>query len=296
MADGIGPAGRVRVLLVEDHVDTARATVRLLERSGYQVTWADSVAAALRQVAEQPPDIVVSDLGLPDGDGHALMRQIKDRYELPGIALSGFGMENDIKHGREAGFVEHLVKPVDVATLDQAIRRVARLARPAGPRPLADGPMGRPGRESMATHRVRPDSLSSHPPPPWHAPGRGSPAAPRSHSPSPHPRDCGRPWRLRASRVAPRGSSWQVFGDCRDRLRLAAPLRRATPPINRMLQVCNSLNAIRAFCRHAASQLLVRPREKTSDKTLPRRHSSGRYRNISISTGKGDIRPVGAHR
>jgi PAS domain S-box-containing protein len=134
------PAGRVRVLLVEDHVDTARATVRLLERSGYKVTWADSVAAARRLAAEQPFDIVVSDLGLPDGDGHALMRQLKEQHGLPGIALSGFGMENDVQHGREAGFLEHLVKPVDVATLDQTIRRVARRARLAGPRPLADGP------------------------------------------------------------------------------------------------------------------------------------------------------------
>jgi PAS domain S-box-containing protein len=134
-----GSAGRMRVLLVEDHVDTARATARLLERSGYKVTWADSVAAALRLTAEQTFDVVVSDLGLPDGDGHALMRQIKERYGLPGIALSGFGMENDIAHGREAGFLEHLVKPVDVATLDQALRRVARLARPAAPRPSAEG-------------------------------------------------------------------------------------------------------------------------------------------------------------
>ncbi len=126
-----GSVGRIRVLLVEDHVDTARATVRLLERSDYKVTWADCAAAALRLTASQPFDVVVSDLGLPDGDGHALMQQIKERHGLPGIALSGFGMEGDIARSREAGFLEHLVKPIDVATLDQAIRRVARLARHA---------------------------------------------------------------------------------------------------------------------------------------------------------------------
>ena len=59
------------------------------------------------------------------------MQQIKERHGLPGIALSGFGMEGDIARSREAGFLEHLVKPIDVATLDQAIRRVARLARHA---------------------------------------------------------------------------------------------------------------------------------------------------------------------
>ena len=123
------PAGQVRVLLVEDHVDTARATGRLLERFGYKVAWADCVAAALRRAAAEPFDIVVSDLGLPDGDGYGLMQQLATRHGIPGIALSGFGMEGDILRGREAGFLEHLVKPVDVATLDEAIRRVARLAR-----------------------------------------------------------------------------------------------------------------------------------------------------------------------
>jgi PAS domain S-box-containing protein len=121
------PAGRTRVLFVEDHADTARTMVKLLERSGYQVDWADCVASALQRAASQPFDVVVSDLGLPDGTGYDLMRELKDRYAARGIALSGFGMEGDILRGREAGFREHLVKPVDVATLDQAIRRVARL-------------------------------------------------------------------------------------------------------------------------------------------------------------------------
>jgi PAS domain S-box-containing protein len=124
------PAGRLRVLLVEDHGDTARATVRLLERSGYKVEWAEGVAAALRLAESQPFDIVVSDLGLPDGDGYEVMQRLKERHGVPGIALSGFGMEGDVLRGREAGFLEHLVKPVDVATLDQTIRRVTRLHRP----------------------------------------------------------------------------------------------------------------------------------------------------------------------
>lgn len=121
-----GACGRIRVLLVEDHVDTARATVRLLERNGYKVAWADGVAKALRLAASQPFDIVVSDLGLPDGSGYEVMQQLHRDHGLPGIALSGFGMEGDILRGRESGFLEHLVKPVDLATLDQTIRRVAR--------------------------------------------------------------------------------------------------------------------------------------------------------------------------
>jgi PAS domain S-box-containing protein len=121
------PEGRIRVLLVEDHVDTARAMVKLLERAGYQVDWAERVASALELAADRPFDVIVSDLGLPDGSGYDLMRTLKDRHGARGIALSGFGMEGDILRGRQAGFIEHLVKPVDVATLDQAILRVARL-------------------------------------------------------------------------------------------------------------------------------------------------------------------------
>ena len=115
------------MLLVEDHADTARAMVKLLERAGYQVEWADRVAAALEVAANRTFDVIVSDLGLPDGSGYELMRALKDEYGAQGIALSGFGMEGDILRGREAGFLEHLVKPVNVATLDQAILRVARL-------------------------------------------------------------------------------------------------------------------------------------------------------------------------
>ncbi len=121
------PARRLRVLFVEDHDDTARAMVKLLERAGYRVAWADSVAAAIRVASTQPFDVVVSDLGLPDGSGYELMQILKVQHAARGIALSGFGMEGDVLRGREVGFLEHLVKPVDVATLDQAIRRVAGL-------------------------------------------------------------------------------------------------------------------------------------------------------------------------
>ncbi len=74
------PAGRIRVLLVEDHADTARAMVKLLERAGYQVEWADRVAAALEVAANRTFDVIVSDLGLPDGSGYELMRALKDEY------------------------------------------------------------------------------------------------------------------------------------------------------------------------------------------------------------------------
>ncbi len=87
----------------------------------------------------EPFDLVVSDLGLPDGDGYELMQQLRQRHGLSGIALSGFGMEGDVLRGREAGFLEHLVKPVNVATLDQTIRRVIHMIR-SQPHASTDGP------------------------------------------------------------------------------------------------------------------------------------------------------------
>ena len=64
-----------------------------------------------------PIDVVVSDLGLPDGSGLDLMRQLSAAYGLRGIALSGFGMDSDFEESTAAGFWRHLVKPIDIGTL-----------------------------------------------------------------------------------------------------------------------------------------------------------------------------------
>jgi PAS domain S-box-containing protein len=115
---------RPKVLLVEDHPDTARTLARLLQMSGYDVRTAHSVAAALQLAAAQPFDVVVSDIGLPDATGYELMEQIGGRYGIRGIALSGYGMEDDMRKSREAGFVDHVVKPVNVEQLGVVIARV----------------------------------------------------------------------------------------------------------------------------------------------------------------------------
>jgi CheY-like chemotaxis protein len=109
---------------VEDHVDTAKTLARLLRLDGTDVQCAHSVAGAL-ELAEDSFDLVLSDLGLPDGSGHDLMRRLRRNRPVPGIAMSGYGMEQDIRQSREAGFVEHLVKPVNLSQLREAIRRVA---------------------------------------------------------------------------------------------------------------------------------------------------------------------------
>jgi CheY-like chemotaxis protein len=76
-------------------------------------------------------DLVLSDLGLPDGSGLDLMRHLRDRYGLAGIALTGYGMEEDIRRGREAGFVDHLVKPITFQKLADAIERFFAARSPA---------------------------------------------------------------------------------------------------------------------------------------------------------------------
>jgi CheY-like chemotaxis protein len=67
---------------------------------------------------------VISDLGLPDGDGRTLMRELRDRYGLTGIAFSGYGTEEDRRESQEAGFAAHLTKPVTLDALLTEIRRV----------------------------------------------------------------------------------------------------------------------------------------------------------------------------
>ncbi len=113
-----------RVLLVEDHGDTARVLAKLLKLAGFEVKTAGSVAAALQLAAAEPFDILVSDIGLPDATGYELMAQIRERHGIRGIALSGYGMEDDIRKSREAGFVDHVVKPVNVDHLQAVIQRV----------------------------------------------------------------------------------------------------------------------------------------------------------------------------
>jgi signal transduction histidine kinase/ActR/RegA family two-component response regulator len=115
----------LRVLIVEDHADTATALRRLLAAVGHTVTTANTAAEALALAAERTFDVVVSDLGLPDMTGYELMTRIKQRCGLKGIAISGFGAEDDIKRSEQAGFSDHIVKPLSMAQLERSIRRVA---------------------------------------------------------------------------------------------------------------------------------------------------------------------------
>jgi len=117
-------AGPRRILLVEDHEPTRAALARLLARRGHCVAEADSAAGA-RALADQGGfDVVISDLGLPDGDGVDLMRELRERYGLAGIALTGHGEDTDLLRSRAAGVQAHLVKPVEFEALEHSLARI----------------------------------------------------------------------------------------------------------------------------------------------------------------------------
>lgn len=104
---------RRTILLVDDNDDTLRPLARLLQLSGFDVRLAHTVAEALGQAAAPvPPDLLVSDVGLPDRSGLDLMREVKSRFGLRGIALTGYTEERDVHACQSAGFARHMAKPV----------------------------------------------------------------------------------------------------------------------------------------------------------------------------------------
>jgi len=123
----VGTNRPMRLLVVEDDKSTLQVLTRFLTRDGHTVVTSASLDEARAAAASQPFDAVLSDLGLPDGTGLELMKDLRDRYGLRGIALSGYGMEEDIQHSRTAGFAAHLVKPVDVQELRRVLRHFATL-------------------------------------------------------------------------------------------------------------------------------------------------------------------------
>ncbi len=121
---GTPPSERrpLHILLVEDHGDTARIMRRLLMARGHNVEVAGDVASALEKTACLEFDLLISDLGLPDRSGIDLMQAIRHSARpIPGIALSGYGQEDDVRRSHEAGFAVHLTKPTTPDRLTEAI-------------------------------------------------------------------------------------------------------------------------------------------------------------------------------
>jgi two-component system CheB/CheR fusion protein len=110
----------LRLLLVEDHDDSADLLAELLKNHGYSVRIARNASDALNlAAAESCGGVVVSDVGLPDASGYDLMEKLRDR--MKGIAITGSSGDEAEARGRRAGFSAHLTKPVSVRRLEQAI-------------------------------------------------------------------------------------------------------------------------------------------------------------------------------
>ncbi len=114
-----------RVLLVEDHATTAALMARLLRKRGHRVELAHNKTDAITIGLREEFDVVISDLGLPDGTGFEVMQALRSKPGIVGIALTGYGMEADVAQTMKAGFQFHLTKPVDAQKLYQAIEQIS---------------------------------------------------------------------------------------------------------------------------------------------------------------------------
>jgi PAS domain S-box-containing protein len=119
-----GVSRKCRILVVEDHGDTRASMQRMLQRDGHKVLAASSAREALEAAEMEKFDLVISDLGLPDMNGNEMMAQLHRSFGIPGIAVSGYGMEEDIARSRDAGFQHHLTKPIRIDRLKELIAQI----------------------------------------------------------------------------------------------------------------------------------------------------------------------------
>lgn len=122
------PARGKTILIVEDHEDTRRALARSLRRRGFGVIDAGSIEAACELFARRTPDLVICDIGLPDGTGWDAIARLREKGPVRGIAVSGYGTEQDVQRSIVAGFAAHITKPVDFARLEKVIESLLKNA------------------------------------------------------------------------------------------------------------------------------------------------------------------------
>ena len=125
------PAGTVhplRIFIVENHTDTLKWISRYLESMGHQVLSARTMTEALAALPAADCEVLISDIGLPDGDGWELLRNARLPLSVYAIAMSGFGMNADRAKSKAAGFRHHLLKPFVPRELDDALEEADREA------------------------------------------------------------------------------------------------------------------------------------------------------------------------
>ncbi|HEX8294685.1 MAG TPA: response regulator, partial [Chthoniobacteraceae bacterium] len=114
----------LQILLVEDHVDTRNAMSFLLRRQGHTVAIADTVESAYNVFSEQPIDVILTDLLLPDGNGWELVERVRRHRDVAAIAISGCCEAEDCERSAAHGFARHLIKPIDPSHLIQALNEI----------------------------------------------------------------------------------------------------------------------------------------------------------------------------
>jgi CheY-like chemotaxis protein len=112
----------LRVFLVENHEDTARYMKLYLEQLSHEVSVAANMTTALREIPHSNCDVLISDIGLPDGDGWQLMEHLGENRPKFAIAMSGYGTGNDQRRSRAVGYNHHLVKPFTPDALQTLLR------------------------------------------------------------------------------------------------------------------------------------------------------------------------------
>jgi CheY-like chemotaxis protein len=118
------PGKSLRILVVEDHGETLQTLSRLLTHFGHEISMADGAQSAREIVESKEFDVVLSDIGLPDGSGYDLIAHAKRKQPVTGVALTGFDKDEDIKRSKEAGFDFHLTKPIDFHELRTVLAQV----------------------------------------------------------------------------------------------------------------------------------------------------------------------------
>ncbi|HKO68138.1 MAG TPA: response regulator [Burkholderiaceae bacterium] len=116
---------RLRVFVVENHADTREFLTFMLEELGHQVVVAETMTRALREVPVANCDVLISDIGLPDGDGWELLARLHLPRPIFAIAMSGFGMASDRNRSKAAGYRHHLVKPMGLEHLESILKEAA---------------------------------------------------------------------------------------------------------------------------------------------------------------------------
>jgi CheY-like chemotaxis protein len=124
----------LNILVVENHEDTLQAMKMFLELEGHAVQTAATMRSAL-EATDSGFDLVITDIGLPDGDGWELMRQLRERGPVRAVAMSGYGWKEDLEKSRAAGFFAHLLKPLKINELEAVLRKTEQQLAVDAPAP-----------------------------------------------------------------------------------------------------------------------------------------------------------------